>query len=57
MFITHPFVTDHVDNGPLLNIYCSVDPKGPNHFAQHPLPLPALGTNRSCYECDVFVFS
>jgi len=25
MFITDPFVTDHVDNRPLLNIYCSVD--------------------------------
>ena len=32
-FITDPFVTDHVDNGPLLNIYCSVDAKTPNHFA------------------------
>ena len=44
-FITDPFVTDHVDNGPLLNVYCSVDAKSPNHFAQHPLPRPALGTN------------
>jgi len=44
-FITQPFVTDHVDYGPLLNVYCSVDTESPNHFAQHPLPRPALGTN------------
>jgi len=43
-FITDPFVTDHVDNGPFLNVYCSVDAKSSNHFAYQPLPRPALGT-------------
>jgi len=50
MFIIDPFVTNHVDNEPLLNVYCSVDAKSPNHFAQHPLPRPALGTNIVCFE-------
>jgi len=57
MFITDPFVTDHIDNGPLLNVYCSVDVTSPTHFTEHPLPRSALGTNRVCYECGVFVFS
>jgi len=52
-FIKDPFVTDHVDNGPLLNVYCIVDAKSPNHFAWHPLLRPALGTNRVCYECGL----
>jgi len=33
MFITDPFETDHVDNESLLNMYCSVNAKSPNHFA------------------------
>jgi len=53
MLITDPFVTDHVDNGPLLNVYCSVDAKSPKHFVKHTLPRPALGTNRVCYECGL----
>jgi len=52
-FITGPFVTEHVANGPVLNVYCSVDAKSRKHFAQHPLPRPALGTNRVCYECGL----
>jgi len=32
-FIIDPFATDHVDKGPLLIVYCSVDVKSPNHFA------------------------
>jgi len=52
-FITEPFVTDHVDNGPLLNVYCSVDAKSPNHFAPHSLPRPRYEQsvmNVVCYE-------
>jgi len=52
-FITDPFTIDQGDNGPLLNVYCSGDAKSPNHFAQHPLPRPALGTIRVCYECGL----